>query len=73
MYVVSCGWFGRPVLMDIMEFAVHRFLALHVLTVQPFDELMSWLSAPIVGMVPIAEQELAARRGMPPTRQQPGS
>src|ERR1700722_20050587 len=66
MYVVSCGWFGRPVLMNITEFAVHRFPALHVLTVQPFDELMSWLSAPIVGMVPIAEQELAGRRGMLP-------
>src|SRR5580700_6322247 len=66
MYVVGCGRLGRPALMIIVKFAVHRCLALHVLTVQPFDELVSWLSAPIVGMVAIAEQELAACRGMLP-------
>src|SRR6516164_2899859 len=49
-----------------MELAVHRRLALHVLTMQPFDQLMSWLLALVVGMVAIAEQELAARGGMLP-------
>src|SRR5215472_18405753 len=33
---------------------------------QPLDQLMSWLFALVVGVMPIAEQELAARRGMLP-------
>jgi hypothetical protein len=54
------------VLVDLVELAVDPCLALQVLTVQPLDQLVSWLPALIVGMVPIAEQELAARRGMLP-------
>src|SRR5499427_7734713 len=53
---------GRQMLMNLVEFSVHRCLSLQVLTVQPFDELMSRLSAPVVGVMAIAEQELAARR-----------
>ena len=52
--------------MGLLEPAVHRRLALHVLTMQPFDQLMSWLLALVVGMVAVAEQELAARGGMLP-------
>jgi hypothetical protein len=52
--------------MDFVELAVHRCLALQVLTVQPVDQLMSWLCALVVGVVAIAEQELAACRGMLP-------
>src|SRR5215472_6456123 len=33
---------------------------------QPLDQLMSWLFALVVGVMPIAEQELAACRGMLP-------
>src|SRR5215831_566143 len=47
---------------DFVELAVNCRLALQVLTVQPFDQLMSWLSALVVGVMPIAEQELAACR-----------
>jgi len=54
------------VLMDLVELALHRGLALQVLAVQPFDELMGRLLALVVGMVAIAEQELAARGGMLP-------
>jgi hypothetical protein len=50
----------------LVELAVDGALALQVLTVQPFDELMSWLPALVVGMVAIAQQELAARGGMLP-------
>src|ERR1700758_2663256 len=32
---------------------------------QPLDQLMGWLSALVVGVMAIAEQELAACRGMP--------
>ena len=52
--------------MDLVELAVDGCLALQVLTVQPFDELMGRLSALVVGMVAIAEQELTARGGMLP-------
>ena len=58
-----CLWsLGRHLSMHLVEFAVYRCLSLQVLTVQPFDELMSRLLAPVVGMMAIAEQELAARR-----------
>src|SRR6516165_1950019 len=50
--------------MDLVELAVYRCLSLQVLTVHPFDELMGWLLAPVVGVMAIAKQELAARRGM---------
>jgi hypothetical protein len=50
--------------MDLVELAVHGGLALQVLTVQPFDELMGWLLALVVGVMAIAELELAVRRGM---------
>src|SRR5215472_10907408 len=33
---------------------------------QPLDQLMGWLSALVVGVMPIAEQELAARCGILP-------
>ena len=59
--------------MYLVEFAVDRRLVLQVLAMQPLDQLMSWLSALIVGMMAVAEQELATRRGCCPTRQQPGS
>src|SRR6516164_5837461 len=52
--------------MDLVGLAVHRGLALQVLTVQPLDQLMSRLAALVVGMVAMAEQELAARRGILP-------
>jgi hypothetical protein len=66
VYIVGCGRLGRRVLMDLVELAVNGCLALQVLTVQPFDELMGRLFALVVGMVAIAEQELAARGGMLP-------
>ena len=66
MYVIGCGRLGRPVLVDLLEFAVDGCLALQVLTVQPFDQLMGRLLALVVGMVAIAEQELAVRGGMLP-------
>jgi hypothetical protein len=52
--------------MDLLEFAVNRGLALQVLTVQPLDQLMGRLLAVIFGVVPVAEQELAVRRGVLP-------
>jgi hypothetical protein len=57
-----------PVLveMELLELAVDRGLALHVLAVQPFDEFMSGLLALIVRMVAVTEHELAAGRGMLP-------
>jgi len=63
---VGCGRLGRPLLMDLVELALHRSLALQVLAVQPFDELMGRLPALVVRMVAIAQQELAARCGMLP-------
>src|SRR5215467_12055856 len=52
--------------MDLVEPVVHRGLALQVLTMQPFDELVCRLPALVVRVMAIAEQELAARRGMIP-------
>jgi hypothetical protein len=63
---VPGGRLGRQVLVDLVEFAVDRRLALQVLTVQPLDQLMIRLPALVVGVVAIAEQELATRRGMLP-------
>ncbi len=53
-------------LVDFIKLAVDRCLALQVLTMQPVDQLTSWLSALVVGVMAIAEQELAACRGMLP-------
>ena len=64
---------GLKVLADVVKLAVNRCLALQVLAMQPLDQLMSWLPAPVIGVMPMAEQELAARRLILPTRQQPGS
>jgi hypothetical protein len=66
VYVVGCGRLVRRVLTDFVELAVDDCLALQVLTVQPLDELMGRLPALIVGMVAVAEQELAARGGIAP-------
>ena len=52
--------------MGLVEPVVDGGLALQVLTVQPFDQLMGRLLALVVGMVAVAEQELAARGGMLP-------
>jgi hypothetical protein len=52
--------------MDLPELAVDGCLALQVLTVQPFDELVGRLAALLAGVVAVAEQELAARGGMLP-------
>jgi len=49
--------------MDLLDFAVDGCLALQVLTVQPLDELVSWLLAPEIRVVAITEVELAACRG----------
>ena len=57
--------------MDLVELAVNGRLAVQVLAVQPFDNFMGWLLALEVGVVAIAEVELAARRGVvaePPGR-----
>ena len=60
MPVLSGRRLGQHVLMDLVQLAVDRRLALQMLTVQAFDELMSWLLAVEVGVMAIAEQELAA-------------
>ena len=52
--------------MGLVELAVDRRLALQVLTVQPFDELVSRLLAPVVRMMAITEHELAVGRGNAP-------
>jgi hypothetical protein len=59
--VVGRDLLGDQVLVDLVELAVNGFLALQVLTVQPFDEFMSWLLALEVRVVAVAEVELAAR------------
>src|SRR5690242_2575149 len=64
--MVCHGRRGRQLLMDLVELAVHRGLALQVLTVQLVDQFMGRLPALVVGMVAIAKQELAARGGMLP-------
>jgi hypothetical protein len=71
--VVAGDLLGDQVLVDLVELAVNGLLALQVLTVQPFDELMGWLLALEVRVVAVAEVELAARPGWLPSRQQPGS
>src|SRR5690348_1209859 len=48
--------------MDLLELAVDGGLALQMLTVQALDELMSWLLALEVRVVPVTQVELAARR-----------
>ena len=53
---------GHQMLVDFTKLAVDRCLVLQVLTMQPLDQLMGWLSALVVGVMPIAEQELAACR-----------
>ena len=55
---------ARQLLLDVVKLAVDRCLALQVLTMQPLDQLTSWLPALVVGVVAVAEQELAAGRGM---------
>jgi len=50
--------------MDLLDFAVHSCLALQVLTVQPLDELVSWLFTPEIRVMAITEVELAVRRGV---------
>ena len=54
------GRLGQQVLVDVVKLAVNRCLALKVLAMQPLDQLMGWLSALVVGVMAIAEQELAA-------------
>src|SRR5215471_14379909 len=63
---VSGGRLGLQLLVEFVKLAAHRCLVLQVLTVQPLDELVSWLLALVVGVMAIAEQELAACRGMLP-------
>jgi hypothetical protein len=64
--VVSRGPAGSPVVMGLVELAVDCRLAFQVLTVQPFDELVSRLPAPVVRMMAITEHELAVGRGILP-------
>jgi hypothetical protein len=52
--------------MGLVELAVDRRLAFQVLTVQPFDELVSRLPAPVVRMMAITEHELAIGRWILP-------
>jgi hypothetical protein len=40
---VSGGRLGLQLLVDFVKLAVNRCLALQVLTMQPLDQLMSWL------------------------------
>ena len=63
---MSRGPAGSPVVMGLVELAVNRRLAFQVLTVQPFDELVSRLPAPVVRMMAITEHELAVGRGILP-------
>lgn len=63
---MSGGRLGPQVLVDVVKLVVHRCLALLVLTMQLVAQLASWLSALVVGVMAIAEQELAACRGMLP-------
>jgi hypothetical protein len=63
---VGGGRLGPQLLVDFVKLAVNRCLALQMLTMQLLDQLMSWLSALVVGVMAIAEQELAACRGMLP-------
>src|SRR5215831_15730345 len=62
--VVRHDLIGDQLLMDLAEFAVNGLLALQVLAVQPFDQLMSWLPPLEVRVVAVAEVELAARCGV---------
>src|SRR5215471_18771850 len=59
---LSRGRIGQQVLVDVVKLAVNRYPALQVLAMQPLDQLMSRLSALVVGVMAIAEQELAACR-----------
>ena len=52
--------------MGLVELAVDRRLAFQVLTVQPFDEFVCRLPAPVVRMMAITEHELAVGRGILP-------
>src|ERR1700744_5676598 len=52
--------------MHLIEFGQDGCVARQALAMQPLDQLMSRLSALVVGMVAVAEQELATRRGMLP-------
>jgi hypothetical protein len=63
---VSRGPAGSPVVMGLVELAVDRRLAFQVLTVQPFDELVSRLPAPVVRMMAITAHELAIGRWILP-------
>lgn len=66
VHAMSGGRLGPQVLVDVVKLVVHRCLALLVLTMQLVAQLASWLSALVVGVMAIAEQELAACRGMLP-------
>jgi hypothetical protein len=63
---LSGGRLDQQILVDFVELAVDRCLALQVLTMQPVDQLTSWLSALVVRVMAIAEQELATCRGVLP-------
>jgi hypothetical protein len=68
---VSGGWLGLQVLVDVVKLAVNRCLALQVLAMQPLDQLMGWLFALVVGVMAVAEEELAQCRLVPRVRRVP--
>jgi hypothetical protein len=70
---VSGGRLGLQVLVHVVKLGVNRCLALQVLAMHPLDQLMGWLCALVVGMMAVAEQELAAGRGMLPDSPAAGS
>jgi hypothetical protein len=51
-------------IIEIDQLGVDRGLAFQVLSMEPFDQLVRRLDAVVVGMVPVAEAELTACRGV---------